>query len=393
MKRTLSLLLALVLLLPGCGKGQDEKDNTTGQNAETILRVMLAGRVESQESNSLIWYLEPGEANSYIADYYGLEDVSPLDGAIVRMEGARAFELAVLRVDEGDVEAVTEALRQYLLGRQGSFTGYFPDQASMVENGKILTRGGWVALDVCTEMEAAKQAFESCFGEGVNAVGIPAILGPDEDDLRPDGRIIYKDPGIDDMTLFDNSAILSAWESGDSSSLSKEDKAVLDAAAQVLEEWTEPDMSDYDKELALYAWLTTHVSYDRSHYEKSGAPRTSYEPYGPLITGKGVCLGYAETFRLLMDMVGIECVTVTGAGFQNRENHAWNMVKLNGQWYCADPTWDHNDFDGDLQEYQELGLDQFLTYFNVTSDFMALTDHQWDYDNTPEATAEDYGRG
>ena len=214
----------------------------------------------------------------------------------------------------------------------------------------------------------------------------------DEEDLRPNGRIIYKDPGKDDMTLFDNSAILSAWRSGDSSGLSKEDKAVLDAATKVFEEQITPDMSDYDKEAVLYLWLVTHVDYDQSHYEKQGAPRTSYEPYGPLIEGKGVCLGYAETFRLLMDMAGVECITVTGAGFQNRENHAWNMVRLNGEWYCVDPTWDQDDSIRDFQDFQEVGLDQYFTYFNVTSNFMALTNHQWDYDNTPEATAEDYGR-
>ena len=36
------------------------------------------------------------------------------------------------------------------------------------------------------------------------------------------------------------------------------------------------------------------------------APAPPNEPYGPLIEGKGVCLGYAETFRLLMDMAGVE---------------------------------------------------------------------------------------
>ena len=81
-----------------------------------------------------------------------------------------------------------------------------------------------------------------------------------------------------------------------------------------------------------------------------------------------------------MDMAGVECMTVTGASNLMMNNHAWNMVKLNGEWYCADPTWDNRHGPG------------HFTYFNVTSQHMADTDHQWDYDNTPEATAEDGGR-
>lgn len=382
MKRTLSLLLALILLLPGCGK---KEDVTTGQDAGTIARVILAYLDESRDADALTWYLEPSDIDGYIKDYYKLEDVPWADGAVVRMEGARAFELAVLRVDEQNVETVTAALQDYLLDRKGSFIGYFPDQVDLIDNALILSKGQWAALLVCEDPNQAESAFESCFGEGINAVGIPVILGPDEDDLRPDGRLIYKDPGKDDMTLFDNSAILAAWESGDDSGLSKQDKEVLDAAKRVFDRYVTPGMTDYAKEYALYTWLTGNVNYDKTHYEKKGAPRTSYQPYGPLIQGKGVCLGYAETFRLLMDMAGIECITVTGAAFGNRENHAWNMVRLDGRWYCVDATWDHNSFNGDFLEFQSLELDRYWRYFNVTSDYMAGTDHQWDYDSVPEA--------
>ncbi|MEY8403669.1 transglutaminase domain-containing protein [Oscillospiraceae bacterium 44-34] len=388
MKRTLSLLLALVLLLSGCGSKPTDEDSTTTQDAETIARVILAFLDENEEEDALTWYLEPDDVGGYVTDCYKLEELNWLDGAVVRMEGARAFELAVLLVDEWDIETVIEALQQYLLDRKGDFTGYFPDQEALVDNALILTKGQWAALLVCADPNQASSAFESCFGEGINAVGVPAVLGPDEGDLRPDGRIIYKDPGKDDMTLFDNSAILAAWENGDSSSLSKQDKAVLDAAKRVFEECVTPEMSDYDKELALYTWLTGNVSYDQAHYEKKGAPRTSYEPYGPLVQGKGVCLGYATAFQLLMDMADIECITVTGAAFMSRENHAWNMVKLNGEWYCVDPTWDMDLWISaqDVEPFVQ------YSYFNVTSDYMAGTDHQWDYDSVPEATAEDYGR-
>ena len=390
MKKYLFLLLALVLLLPGCGS-RSEEDNTTTQDAETIARVMLAYLDENEEADALTWYVEPSDVEGYIQNFYRLEDIPPLDGAIARMEGARAFELAVLQVGEGDVEAVTAALQEYLMSRRGDFTGYLPDQAELIDNALILDKGGWVALAVCQAPENAQFAFESCFGEGSNAQGRPYVLGT-EPEKRPDGRYVYTDPEIDDMTLFDSSAILSAWESGDDSALSREDKQVLDAAKAVLTQWAGSAESDYDKESAIYAWLTTQVSYDRTHYEKQGAPRSSYEPYGPLIEGKGVCLGYATTFQLLMDMAGVECITVVGAAYYSREDHAWNMVKLGGEWYCVDSTWDHNSFNGDYQEYRELGLDQYRNYFNVTSQYMADTDHQWDYDNTPEATAEDGGR-
>ena len=398
MRRRLSLLLALVLLLPGCGKKENE---TTTQPCEVIARVMWACTSECWEDDGLFrWYLYAGaqqqgfgeeeeyhsdeEMNTLLSDFYGLEDLDWYDAAIVRMEGVRAFELAVLSVPKSNQDTVVQAFQEHLLDRQGAFTGYAPEQAALVENGKVLTCGQEVALLICENVPDAQSAFERCYGDGIFAEGVPDFLRP-EPEKRPDGRYVYTDPQTDDMTLFDNSDILAAWESGDDSGLSKQDKAVLKAAEAVFAGQVAPGMTDYDKEYALYVWLTGTVSYDQRHYEKSGAPRTSYEPYGPLIEGKGVCLGYAETFRLLMDMAGIECITVTGAGFRNRENHAWNMVKLNGEWYCVDPTWDLNP--GINQDGEPV-----YSYFNVTSDVMALTDHQWDYDSVPEATAEDFGR-
>lgn len=377
------------------------------QPCEVIVRVMRACTAECTEDDGLFhWYLYDGtrqqgfgeddeyygdeEMDALLSDFYGLEDVSWYDAAIVRMEGARAFELAVLSVPEEERDTVVKAFQEHLLNRQGDFTGYEPEQAALVENGTVVTCGQEVALLICKNVLDAQDAFENCYGDGRYVSGPPSFLLPEPEEL-PNGRYTYVDPEIDDMTLFDSSAILSAWESGDDSALSREDRQVLDAARAVLEQWT--GSSDYDKESAVYAWLTTQVSYDHSHYDKKGAPRSSYEPYGPLIEGKGVCLGYATTFQLLMDMAGVECITVVGAAFYSREDHAWNMVKLNGEWYCVDPTWDHNGFNGDYREYQALGLEQYRDYFNVTSDWMAETDHQWDYDAYPEATAEDHGIG
>lgn len=426
--RTAALLLAAALLLPGCGPKEPPPE--TDLDAQAMVQAMLDAVDESAEADCLVWYTGE-EAGAYLSGYYQLAEDSCQEAAVVRMDGSRAFELAALRGRETSADLVP-ALQEYLLNRQGAFTGYLPDQAYLAERALILTQGQWAALIVCGEPEKARTAFENCFGTSSDSHGHeppessllpdgsvsdnsppdaslpelpPGIPDPDQSswieilEPQPDqsqepldtssvptpedpayGRTPFVNPGEDDMSIYDTGPILSAWKSGDDATLSDHDRATLNAARAVLDGCVTQDMSAYEKELALYAWLTGNVTYDRSHYDPQGAPRTSYEPYGPLVDGKGVCLGFASTFQLLLDMAEVECITVVGGAFHSREHHAWNMVRLNGQWYCVDATWDYGPF---KPRYH---------YFNVTSDYMALTDHQWDYASVPEATATDGGK-
>lgn len=369
MKRALSLLLAL-LLLSGCAAPSPEEQ--TDLTPAQVLALMLDAVPEGTED---LTPLPQDDIEYILASQYGL---SPAGAAMVRHTGAQAFELAVLRYDEpvaGDLlETVTQKLRDYLLRRQGDFTGYAPDQAELVENACILTKGNWAALIISEDTAAASSAFEVCFGKAA-AASAPATPAP------WDGRLPYVDPNIDDMTLYDTSAILSAWEGGDRAALSAKDLATLEAAEAILAQKLSADMSDYDKERALYGWLVSNVDYDWDHQDPTATmDPDSAAPYGGLVNRRAICLGFATAFQLLMDMAGVECITVVGAAFQSREDHAWNMVRLNGQWYCVDATWD-------------MGLPNpdWWSYFNVTSQHMADTDHQWDYESVPEAAADDGG--
>ena len=56
-----------------------------------------------------------------------------------------------------------------------------------------------------------------------------------------------------------------------------------------------------------------------------------------LARGKALCGGYARTLAALLETVGIEAEVVRMAGV-----HAWNQVKINGEWYNCDLT---NDSD------------------------------------------------
>ncbi len=96
--------------------------------------------------------------------------------------------------------------------------------------------------------------------------------------------------------------------------------------------------SDYQKIKLIHDYLI-----DSIEYESDLSQGNIYDIYGALIKRKCVCEGYAKAFQYLMNEVGIENTIVIGTGTNSRnesESHAWNYVKLDGQWYAVDVTWD-----------------------------------------------------
>ncbi len=86
--------------------------------------------------------------------------------------------------------------------------------------------------------------------------------------------------------------------------------------------------SNYEKIIAIHDNLVLNSQYDTT-YERS----TAYEL---LTEGTAVCQGYADAFKLYMSMLDIPCAVISSDDM----NHAWNLVKLGGQWYHVDVTWD-----------------------------------------------------
>lgn len=263
-------------------------------------------------------------------------------------------------------------------------------KAELLANGRAVSAGRYAASIVSDHTEDAVLLFPRIVNDPDTSGyfrrysdGLQAAKPADPDPDYPD-RIRFTPPNEEDMSLYDTSAILAAWEARDPSALAGDDREIYDAAEAVLAEIMRDGMSDLEKETAAYSWLTDNVDYDWTHQDAlTETDRRSYGPYGGLVDRAAVCLGYAVSFQLLMDMSGVECITVVGACFNSTGDHAWNMVKLNGEWYCVDVTWDANG-------RERLGTDYVWRYFNVTSDEMGKN-HQWDYANTPEAAAEDRG--
>jgi transglutaminase-like putative cysteine protease len=126
-----------------------------------------------------------------------------------------------------------------------------------------------------------------------------------------------------------DAVVYHAYATGDVSRMNEKETAVYIAAEQFLNAYITPGASDYEKALIIHDYLVLNMRYD--------AENAYRDPYGALILGSGVCDAYARTFKLLAKMSGLECDYVFGKA---QAEHAWNRVKIDGEYYYADVTYD-----------------------------------------------------
>ena len=183
--------------------------------------------------------------------------------------------------------------------------------------------------------------------------------------------------------LYDHDAVVAAWHSGDVSGLTPKNLAILQRCQQVIATRITEDMDLAEQERAIHDYMILTANYDTGALSRDTEPSPDNDnPYGLLYNHLGICLGYSGTFQLFMDLLGIECITVPGHSTNHSgemEDHAWNMVRLDGEWYCVDTTWD-----------DPIGGTPTHRYFNVTSQFLRNNRHIWDETGVPDATSTLY---
>jgi len=173
--------------------------------------------------------------------------------------------------------------------------------------------------------------------------------------------------------IISTEAISDAYISGDDSKLSEEDKVTLEVASKVIEEIIEEDMTDYEKEEAIYVWICENIENDTGGTVAVPSARGIYDrPYGVLQNKQAVCVGYATTFKLLTNMVGLDCLVMHDIAL----SHSWNLIQLDdGCWYMVDC-------------YMDAG-DMLYANFNM-NDEMASYGHDWAVGEYPVANGVKY---
>lgn len=308
----------------------------------------LAARVAASQPASSELSVEDSSAPGFgarVETVYGLAPEGIRSGSVRRGSGASPELIMVLETsDSVDAEEAAAQLETYIEKRIQVFEGYSPEAVEMLAHRALVRNGSWIGLFVCPEPEAAQAAFEAAFTDkdfvaaDSLATAPPAKTAPPAESAPAEQLV----PG-DETGRYDHDAVVSAYRQGNPDGLDPVSRAVYDTAENILNEIIEPGMSEFDKELAVHDYITSHVSYDEAVLEDIILPTrdlVSADAYGALVQGEAVCYGYADSFQLLMDMLGIECITVDGTANEESEPHAWNMVRLDGRWYCVDVTWD-----------------------------------------------------
>ena len=113
-------------------------------------------------------------------------------------------------------------------------------------------------------------------------------------------------------------------------------------------------------------------------YEK----QNNYEVHtiiGPLLKRKCVCDGFSKLYKLILDELGIENYLIYGKGFvhtlSDSEEHAWNLVKIDNDFYHVDVT-----YDATLSMLDYIRYDYFLI-----DDTLISMDHYWNRSIIPNA--------
>lgn len=153
-----------------------------------------------------------------------------------------------------------------------------------------------------------------------------------------------------------------------------EQEHIVDAMVdQLLENVDLTAISDYEK----VKFVNDHIVKNTMYSDQAIA--SPHSAYAVAYEGRGVCQGYALFAQKLLTAMGMESIYMTGDVYTG--GHAWNLVKVDSQWYHLDTTWNDPLPDrGNGVRYQ---------YFLVNDQDMRK-DHTWEAQDYPKAASAAY---
>ncbi len=131
----------------------------------------------------------------------------------------------------------------------------------------------------------------------------------------------------------------------DNTTAKKYQEEVYKKAKEVASDITNSSMNTQEKAIAIYDYLSDNAVYNTAAIEESDNNSdssaydkypNSWNTYGILCEGKGVCQSYAYAYNAIAHEAGLDTVMVTGT--MDGGGHGWNAIKIDGKWYMIDAT-------------------------------------------------------
>ena len=173
--------------------------------------------------------------------------------------------------------------------------------------------------------------------------------------------------------IYDDTAVIDAYKKADSSSLTDEkDRYIYEQLTAAVKSVIKDGMTDYEKEKAVYDYIFAAANYNYKNLNPvvdDTVEDNSHTPYGFFHDHSVICVGYATTFKLFMDALGIECMIIHST---KQGEHAWNVVKIDNEWYHVDVF-----FDGGTHT-------PIYGAFNVTDSIKQQQGYPWNTGTQPE---------
>lgn len=137
-------------------------------------------------------------------------------------------------------------------------------------------------------------------------------------------------------TIVDKVVVSMSFDYDFSGQMDTLDKLTYERAIQSILSNIKPEMTTAEKILTVHESLCEWVEYDRGILYNKSFTLESFSAFGPLVNKRGVCSGYSLAFIVLMQRIGVEAKMIISPTM----NHAWNLVKIDDNWYHIDVTWD-----------------------------------------------------
>ena len=139
---------------------------------------------------------------------------------------------------------------------------------------------------------------------------------------------------------------------------------------------------DIEKVCIVYNYIFKNISYDYEYLElDKKSKRIGFNNLSTLekrkifrtqtlegiFTKKTVCTGFSYIFKMLLEYLEVEsniCIGYYKIGKEKEVPHAWNQVKIDGDWYNIDISYGIEHYD----EYEKIGEGKIPKYLLLSDD-------------------------